>query len=77
MSRYDLTTEAQHDLETIADYLVQEASVERAILILKEFEQAFLKLAEMAGMWHFREDLLNKNISSGQFTPMSSPTAGK
>jgi toxin ParE1/3/4 len=60
MRRYELTTEAQHDLETIADYLVQEASVERAIKVLKEFDQAFLKLAKMPGMGHFPEDLLNK-----------------
>ena len=60
MRRYELTTEAQADLEEIADYIAQEASVQRAILVLKEFHDAFCKLSDMPGMGHFREDLLNK-----------------
>ncbi len=60
MKGYELTTEAQYDLDAIAEYIAIEASVERAIRVLAEFRDAFRKLADMPGMGHFREDLLDQ-----------------
>ena len=60
MSGYLLTPQAQRDLESIADYLALEASIERAIEILRDVREEFRKLAEMPGMGHFREDLLDR-----------------
>ena len=60
MKGYELTTEAQYDLDAIAEYIAIEASVERAIRVLGEFRDAFRKLADMPGMGHFREDLLDQ-----------------
>src|SRR5690349_5824520 len=60
MKGYELTTEAQNDLDEIAQYIAIEASVERAILVLAEFKDAFRRLADMPGMGHFREDLLDQ-----------------
>jgi antitoxin ParD1/3/4/toxin ParE1/3/4 len=62
MKGYELTTEAQNDLDEIAEYIAVEASVERAIRVLREFRDAFRKLADMPGMGHFREDLLDKRF---------------
>jgi antitoxin ParD1/3/4/toxin ParE1/3/4 len=60
MIGYQLTTEAQDDLEAIAEYIAVEGSVERAIRVLSNFRDAFRKLADMPGMGHFREDLLDQ-----------------
>jgi toxin ParE1/3/4 len=60
MRRYQLTTEAQEDLDNIAEYVASEASVERAITVLSDLREAFRKLAEMPGMGHYREDLLGR-----------------
>jgi toxin ParE1/3/4 len=60
MKGYELTTEAQYDLDAIAEYIAVEGSVERAIRVLSEFRDAFRKLADMPGMGHFREDLLDQ-----------------
>lgn len=57
---YELTTEAQADLEAIADYLSEEASVGRAMTVLREIRDEIRKLAEMPGIGHFREDLLDR-----------------
>ena len=62
MKGYELTTEAQNDLDEIAEYIAIEASIERAILVPAEFKGAFRKLAEMPGMGHFREDLLDQRF---------------
>jgi plasmid stabilization system protein ParE len=53
MKGYELTTEAQNDLDEIAEYIAIEASIERAILVLAEFKGAFRKLAEMPGSGRF------------------------
>jgi plasmid stabilization system protein ParE len=57
---YELTTDAQHDLDMIAAYIAEEASVLRAIKVLGRLRSAMRKLAGMPGMGHFREDLLDK-----------------
>lgn len=60
MSTYELTPEAQRDLDAIAEYIAIEATVERAIRVLRDFREAFRKLGDMPGMGHFREDLLDQ-----------------
>lgn len=41
MPPYRLTPEAQRDLDAIAEYIAIEASVERAIAILRQLREAF------------------------------------
>src|SRR4051794_31869506 len=60
MKGFELTTEAQEDLDAIAEYIAVKGSVERAIQVLGDFRTAFRKLADMPGMGHFREDLLDR-----------------
>ncbi|MDB5301195.1 MAG: hypothetical protein JWO87_2858 [Phycisphaerales bacterium] len=60
MKRYRLTPTAQRDLDTIAEYIAVEASVERAMIVLREFRDAFRKLGDMPGIGHYREDLLDR-----------------
>jgi plasmid stabilization system protein ParE len=60
MKGYELTTEAQRDLDRIAEYIAVEASVDRAIKVLSQFRSAFRKLAEFPGLGHFREDVLDR-----------------
>jgi plasmid stabilization system protein ParE len=60
MKTYRLTPTAQHDLDAIAEYIAVEASVERAMKVLREFREAFRKLGDMPGIGHFREDLLDR-----------------
>jgi antitoxin ParD1/3/4/toxin ParE1/3/4 len=57
--KYKLTAEAQSDLDAIAEYISDEASIERAIKVLADIRRAFLQLSEMPGMGHFRLDLLD------------------
>jgi plasmid stabilization system protein ParE len=45
---YELTTEAQHDLEMIVAYIPEEASVQRAIKVLEQLQGAMRKLAGIA-----------------------------
>jgi plasmid stabilization system protein ParE len=49
MKGYELTAEAQSDLDAIGDYLVS------------EIEEELRKLVDMPSMGHFREDLLDKH----------------
>src|SRR5437764_3170818 len=60
MKSYELTTEAKRDLETIGEYIAGEASVDRAVKVLSELDEAFLKLGDMPGLGHFREELLDQ-----------------
>ncbi|HSI32640.1 MAG: type II toxin-antitoxin system RelE/ParE family toxin [Phycisphaerae bacterium] len=60
MKGYELTTEAQFDLEAIAEYIAAEASIERALIVLADIRAEFRKLADMPGMGHYREDLLDQ-----------------
>jgi toxin ParE1/3/4 len=60
MKRYRLTPTAQRDLDAIAEYIAVEASVERAMIVLREFRDAFRKLGDMPGIGHYREDLLDR-----------------
>jgi len=62
MKGYQLTTEAQRDLDAIAEYIAIEANVERAIAVLHEFRTEFRKLSEMPGIGYFREDLLDRRF---------------
>ena len=60
MRRYDLTPEAQRDIDAIAEYIAIEATVDQAMRVLMELRDAFRKLGDMPGMGHYREDLLDK-----------------
>jgi plasmid stabilization system protein ParE len=59
MNSYQLTPQAQLDLDEIADYIANEASVDRARTVIRDLRDSFRKLADMPGMGHFREDLLD------------------
>ena len=61
MKGFQLTTEAQRDLAAIVSYIAERASVDRAAKVLIKIRDAFRKLADMPGMGHFREDLLDKH----------------
>jgi plasmid stabilization system protein ParE len=61
MKGFQLTTEAQQDLDAIVDYIAERASVDRAAKVLVKIREAFRKLAGMPGIGHFREDLLDKH----------------
>ncbi len=60
MKRYQLTTQAQCDLEAITEHISLDSSVERAVGILQKLRDAFQNLCDMPGMGHFREDLLDR-----------------
>jgi plasmid stabilization system protein ParE len=62
MSGYQLTPQAQSDIEAIIEYIAIEASEDRAIRVLMELRDEFRKLSETPGMGHFREDLLDRNF---------------
>ncbi len=61
MNSFEITTEAQDDLDAIVQYIAAEASPERAIQVLLDLRDAFRKLADMPGMGHFRENLLDRS----------------
>jgi antitoxin ParD1/3/4 len=61
MSDYQLTPQAQSDLEAILEYIASEASEDRAIQVLTELRDEFCKLSDAPGIGHFREDLLDRN----------------
>jgi toxin ParE1/3/4 len=60
MSSYLLTPEAQHDLNSISEYLTVQASSDRAFQVISDIRAEFEKLAYMPGMGHYREDLLDR-----------------
>ena len=61
MSRYQLTPEAQSNLEAIADFIAEE-SLDAAIRVIDTLEQAFQRLSEMPEIGHFREDLTERPV---------------
>jgi toxin ParE1/3/4 len=60
MKLYQLTTNAQRDIDAIAEHIAVEATVERAIQVLLKLRDSFRTLGEMPGMGHYREDLLDR-----------------
>src|SRR5438874_990150 len=62
MKAYELTTEAQQDLDAIGSYIASEASTERAVQVLENFGLAFQRLGEMPGLGHVREELLDQRF---------------
>lgn len=61
MSKYQLTPEAQSNVDEIADFIAEE-SVDAAIRVLEALEDAFRQLAEMPEMGHTREDLTQRPV---------------
>jgi antitoxin ParD1/3/4/toxin ParE1/3/4 len=61
MKQFELTPEAQRDLEQIAGYIASEASAQMAAKVIANIRREIRKLAAMPGMGHFREDLLNRH----------------
>jgi len=61
VSRYQLTPEAQSNLEAIADFIAEE-SLDAAIRVIDALEQAIQRLAEMPEIGHFREDLTERPV---------------
>ncbi len=57
MKRYVLSSEAQHDLEQIRAYYLDEAGVRVARHVLREITDAFRFVATHPGLGHVREDL--------------------
>ncbi len=62
MSRIRFTALAEGDLEEIIDYIADEASANRARLVLNQILRAADRLAEMPGMGHRREDLTEEDV---------------
>lgn len=60
MRGYRLSRAAQADLESIADYLTENAGPERAIKVISDIRAQFQKLSQMPGIGHYREDLLDQ-----------------
>jgi antitoxin ParD1/3/4/toxin ParE1/3/4 len=60
MKGYRLSRDAQADLDSIAEYLDENAGTDRAIDVLTRIRDGFDKLAEMPGIGHYREDLLDQ-----------------
>jgi len=58
---YRLTPEAQAAIEEICAYVADD-SVDAALRVLEEFEQAFERLATTPGIGHTREDLTTRPI---------------
>ncbi|MGA2439475.1 MAG: type II toxin-antitoxin system RelE/ParE family toxin [Tepidisphaeraceae bacterium] len=58
MSRFLVTPEARADLFAIWEH-VAEDSLDAADRVISEIEESFGKLAEMPGIGHFRDDLLD------------------
>ncbi|MBV8780292.1 MAG: type II toxin-antitoxin system RelE/ParE family toxin [Phycisphaerae bacterium] len=70
MSDYQLTSQAQSDLEAIVAYVTGEGSVEQAVRVLSKLQREFRLLARTPGIGHFREDLWIGGASFGESTPM-------
>lgn len=60
MNRFRLSRAAQTDLESIGEYLAETAGAEQAADLINRIRAEFLKLAEMPGIGHYREDLLDQ-----------------
>jgi plasmid stabilization system protein ParE len=61
VSKYQLTPEAQSNVDEIADFIAEE-SVDAAIRVLNALEEAFQQLGEMPEMGHSREDLTERPV---------------
>lgn len=61
MSRFTVTPEARADLFAIWEHIA-EGSLDAADKVIDQIEQAFNRLAEMPGIGHFREDLLDQRF---------------
>jgi antitoxin ParD1/3/4/toxin ParE1/3/4 len=60
MKGYQLSRAAQADLDSIADYLDENAGTDRAIDIITRIREGFGKLAQSPGIGHYRQDLLDQ-----------------
>ena len=61
MPKFILSKLARDDLFEIWDYIAK-TSIDQADHIERELEAAFLKLSEIPGMGHVREELTDKNL---------------
>jgi plasmid stabilization system protein ParE len=59
MKTFFITPEARQDMVGIWDY-VAEDNIDAADRVLDRFEEAFVKLGDMPGIGHFRDDLLDR-----------------
>jgi|ERR1700722_173101 len=59
MSKFIVLPDVRTDLFAIWQYIADD-SVDAADKVVAKIEDAFLKLGDMPGMGHFREDLLDK-----------------
>ena len=59
MKRYELTAEAQADIDAITDYLTTEAGKAIAKKIVIAFRASFRDLSDLPGAGHHREELLD------------------
>ncbi|MCP3959871.1 MAG: type II toxin-antitoxin system RelE/ParE family toxin [bacterium] len=61
MRRYILSPEAREDLIEIAEYIAQD-SPKAARQVMKQLRSAMMRLAEMPGIGHLREDLTDEPL---------------
>jgi antitoxin ParD1/3/4/toxin ParE1/3/4 len=69
MASYRLTDDAQRDLDAILEYIAINASVERAMNMFERVRNGMRRVAEMPGMGHFREDLLDQRFKFWSVDP--------
>src|SRR4051812_1931016 len=62
MNRYRLSTEAQNDLDEIANYIESRSNLDRAVKVVSEIREECRKLGEWPGMGHFRGEIRDKRI---------------
>jgi plasmid stabilization system protein ParE len=60
MSAYLLTPIAEQDLSDLLDFIASESSIDTALKVEVAFRDEFIKLAELPGMGHYREELLSR-----------------
>lgn len=61
MSHFRISPQAQTDLDDLWFYVAQD-NVDAADRLLDEVHAAFLKISEMPGMGHRRDDLVNEPL---------------
>jgi plasmid stabilization system protein ParE len=61
MSRFVVTPDARADLFAIWEHIAND-SIDAADKVIGQIEESFGRLAEMPGMGHFREDLLDQHF---------------
>ena len=62
MASYRLTESAQHDFDAILEYIALESSVARAVEMFGRIRAELRRIAEMPGIGHFREELLDRRF---------------